>query len=95
MSKLKDLLAAWLGVTAAIAITVAVLPGIDIDWHPLSYGLLAALWGLLNVTLGTLVRVVSTPLRIMTLGLFSLVINAIVLVCASLFCRPISCVPTM
>ena len=77
---MKHLLASWIGIAVSIAIAVAILPGIEIDWQPLSYAVLAALWGLVNVTLGSLVRIVSTPLRLITLGLFGLVINGGVLI---------------
>jgi len=39
--------------------------------------------GLLNATLGLLLKIVTFPLSILTLGLFLLVINAFVLILAS------------
>jgi putative membrane protein len=41
--------------------------------------------GLVNATIGTLLRIVSFPINILTLGLFSLVINALMLKLAAMF----------
>jgi putative membrane protein len=38
-----------------------------------------ALWGLLNATLGNILRLLTIPLNCLTLGLVSLVINALML----------------
>lgn len=44
-----------------------------------SYVFVALVFGLVNGTLGRVVRVVSLPLRILTLGLFGLIINGFLL----------------
>lgn len=44
-----------------------------------TFVVVALIFALINMTLGTVVRIVSIPLRILTLGLFSLVINALML----------------
>jgi putative membrane protein len=41
--------------------------------------------GLVNATIGTLLRIISFPINIVTLGLFSLVINALMLKLAAMF----------
>ena len=58
------------------------LPGFFID----SWGtavLAALVFGLVNATLGTLLRIVSFPLIVLTLGLFYFVVNAFVLLFVS------------
>jgi putative membrane protein len=42
-----------------------------------------AVWGLLNATLGKLLKLLTLPLSCITLGLFSLVVNAIILLIAA------------
>jgi putative membrane protein len=42
-----------------------------------------AVWGLLNATLGRILKLLTLPLSCITLGLFSLVVNAIVLLLAA------------
>ena len=45
----------------------------------LTYLLIAFIFGVINATVGTVIRIVSFPLYILTLGLFSLVVNALLL----------------
>ena len=50
----------------------------------LSGGVLGALWvsllfGVINAVLGTLVRIITLPLTLLTLGLFAIVVNAALL----------------
>jgi putative membrane protein len=45
--------------------------------------LAAAVLGLLNVTLGLLLKIITFPLILITLGLFAIVVNAVVLLLAS------------
>ena len=45
----------------------------------LTYLLLAAIFGVVNATLGRIVRFVSFPLYILTLGLFALIVNGLLL----------------
>jgi putative membrane protein len=41
--------------------------------------------GLFNATFGLILRIITLPLQILTFGLFSLIVNAVVLWCASEF----------
>jgi putative membrane protein len=78
------LLAHWLLSAIALLIVSRVVPGFHVD--TLGTALIAALvFGLLNATLGLLLKLVTLPLTILTLGLFLLVVNAIVLELASGF----------
>lgn len=44
-----------------------------------TFVIIAVIFALINMTLGRVIRFVSIPLRILTLGLFSLVINGLLL----------------
>jgi putative membrane protein len=72
------LLVKWLLQALALLITSEVVPGFHV--RSLGAALVAVLViGLLNVTLGFFLKVVTLPLGILTLGLFFLVINAFIL----------------
>lgn len=73
---LKRLLLRWLLLAVAIGLVAAWLPGVHITGGVLSLLWIAALFALVNVTVGLLVRVLTAPLLLLTLGLFTLVINA-------------------
>jgi len=78
------LLAHWLLSALALLIVSRVVPGFHID--TLGTALIASLvFGLLNATLGLLLKLVTLPLTILTLGVFLLVVNAFVLEMASGF----------
>jgi putative membrane protein len=76
---LKHLLFMWITVAIAIAITAALLPSVEVDGG--FFGLLgvALIFGLVNALIGPLIRLISIPLTLMTLGLFALVINGLLL----------------
>jgi len=72
------LLLKWLLNAFALLITARLVPGFHI--RSIGAALVAVLIiGLLNVTLGLLLKIVTLPLGILTLGLFFLVINAFIL----------------
>jgi putative membrane protein len=84
--KMIRLLASWLLSAIALLIVSRVVPDFHVD--TLGTALVAALiFGLLNATLGLLLKLVTLPLTILTLGLFLLVVNAFVLELASGFVR--------
>ena len=76
---LKQLIVVWLVVAAAIAITAALIPSVEVDGG--FFGLLwvALLFGLVNALVGPLLRLISLPLTLLTFGLFALVVNAALL----------------
>jgi putative membrane protein len=65
----------------AILLTAYLLPGVKVESF-LSAVLLAALLALFNVTLKPVLIVLTIPVTFITLGLFLLVINAIVIMIA-------------
>jgi putative membrane protein len=76
------LLLNWLLSAIALLIVAHVVPGFRVD--TLGTALIAALvFGLLNATIGLLLKLVSLPLIILTLGIFLVVVNAFVLELAS------------
>jgi len=80
------LLANWLLSAVALLLVSRVVSGFHVD--TLGTALIAALvFGLLNMTLGLVLKLVTLPLTILTLGIFLLVINAFVLELASGFVR--------
>lgn len=77
---MRYLLLRWLVLAVAMAVTAQLIDGLEITGGPLSYLLVAAVFGLVNAVIGTIVRLFSLPLTILTLGLFTLVINAFMLI---------------
>ena len=78
------LLANWLLSAVALLIVSHVVTGFHVD--SLGTALIAALvFGLLNATVGLLLKLVTLPVVILTFGIFLLVVNAVVLELASGF----------
>jgi putative membrane protein len=68
----------WLAIVIAVYIAAAVLPTSMIAYS--SYGGLAAfglVLGLLNAFVGPILKILTFPLTLLTLGFFSLVVNAL------------------
>ena len=76
---LKQLIVVWVVVAAGIALAAAILPSVEIDGGVGSLLWVALLFGLVNALIGPLLRLISLPLTVVTLGLFGLVINAALL----------------
>jgi putative membrane protein len=60
-------------------VAAALIPGLDFDGGPGRLLLVAAVFGIVNSTLRPLLTVLTCPLIVLTLGLFTLVINALML----------------
>jgi len=72
---MKVFLLRWLSNTLALIATVALLPGIWVtDWH--AYWLAALVLGLLNAFVRPVLLFLTLPLNILTLGLFTILLNA-------------------
>ena len=67
--------------SVAIMLTSYLLPGVHIDGF-ISAFILAAVLALLNITLKPLLIILTIPFTIFTLGLFLLVINAVIILVA-------------
>ena len=75
----RVLILRWLISTLAIFVAVYLLPGIDFVGPGWELGLVALVFGLVNAALRPLLTMLTCPLIILTLGLFGLVINALLL----------------
>jgi putative membrane protein len=75
----------WIITAVALAVTAWVVPGIHVadnnGW--LAVIVMAAVLGLVNAFVRPIITLLSCPLVLLTLGLFLLVINAVVLSLAS------------
>lgn len=72
----------WLIATIAIAITAYILPGAHID--SVTAALVAAvILGAINAVIRPILIILTLPITIVTLGLFALVINALLVMLAS------------
>lgn len=79
-----NLLIRWLISAVLLLVVSHVVPGFHVAG--LKAALVAALViGLVNATLGTLLKIVTFPLTILSLGVFLLIINALMLMFASHF----------
>ena len=76
------LLVRWFLDALALLIVAWLVPGFKVANLP-SALIAVIIIGLLNVTLGFLLKLITLPLGILTLGLFFLVINALILKLAS------------
>jgi len=76
------LLIKWLCLTAAIMLTAYLVDGIHVAGFAHALGT-AAVLGILNVFLRPILFILTLPINIMTLGLFTFIINALMLKIAS------------
>src|SRR4029077_1725006 len=63
----------------AIAVTAAILGGVDVDGGIGTYLWLAILFGLVNCTIGLVLKIITLPLTLITFGLFALVVNGVLM----------------
>ncbi len=77
-----NILINWIVMAFAIIVSAYILPGVTLAsfWTAL---LVALVLGLLNVFIKPFLILLTLPINILTLGLFTLVINAVVILMAS------------
>ena len=80
------LLLHWILSAVAVWIVAHIVPGISVS-GPTAALIAALVIGLINATLGLLLKILTFPLTILTLGLFWFVINALMLELAAAFVR--------
>jgi putative membrane protein len=80
------LLLHWILSALAVWIVAHVVPGISVS-GPMAALIAALVIGLVNATLGLLLKILTFPLTLLTLGLFWFVINALMLELASSLVR--------
>ena len=79
---MTKLILRWLLNAAALWAAAYLVPGIDHEgWAALL--LIALVFGLINALIRPLLKVLTCPLQILTLGLFTIVINALLLLLTS------------
>jgi putative membrane protein len=76
------LLLKWLIMTISIIVSSYLIPGVKVE------GFFAALWvafflGIVNVLIKPILILITLPINILTLGLFTFVINALLILLAS------------
>jgi putative membrane protein len=79
----RQILIRWAILAVSIAIAAALVNGVDIHGGFFGYIGVAAVLGLVNALIRPIARLLTLPLTLMTLGLFSLVVNAVMLVIAA------------
>jgi putative membrane protein len=77
------LLLRWAIATIAIFVAVKFLPGLHFHGSLWALAGVAAIWGLVNSLVRPLLKILTCPLIILTLGLFTLIINAAMLLLTS------------
>jgi len=77
--RIRSLLLRWLISSLAIFAAIYLVPGIHFAGPGWQIGVIAVVFGLINILLRPLLTLLTCPLIILTLGLFGLVINAALL----------------
>jgi putative membrane protein len=84
---MKLFLQRWLISTVAVLVATHIVPGIHYrEWYDLLITTLVL--GILNTFVRPIMVILSLPLVVLTLGLFTLVINALLLMFVSFLMRP-------
>ena len=73
------LLVRWAVLAFSMWIATLVVPGISVDGGVTTYLWVALLFGLINTFFGSIIKVLTFPVSLVTFGLFLLVVNAAML----------------
>jgi putative membrane protein len=73
------LLVRWVALAAAFAFTAWVLNGMDITGGFWAYVWVALIFGVVNAIIGTILRLLTLPFSLITLGIVSLFVTAVLL----------------
>lgn len=79
MNALRSLVLHWVLNAAALWAAASIVPGLEFTGGLRRLLLVAAVFGVVNSTLRPLLTILTCPLIVLTLGLFTLVINALML----------------
>jgi putative membrane protein len=79
VSPVVGFLIGWAVLAVAFAVTSRLLTGMDVSGGVWGYIWVSAIFGLVNAVIGTFLRIVTLPFRLVTLGLISLLVNALLL----------------
>ena len=73
------LLISWAILAVTFAVTSWILSGMDVSGGVWGYLWVSLLFGIVNAFIGTFLRIITFPLTLLTLGLFSIIVNAVLL----------------
>ena len=76
---LRAVVFSWVVLAVAFAITAWALSGMSVSGGVLGYLWVGGIFGLVNAIIGTLLRILTIPLKLLTLGLISILVNAVLL----------------
>lgn len=76
---MRKLLLRWLINGVALYVAAELVRGIDVKGGWLALAVMALIFGLVNALIRPILKLLTCPLIILTLGLFTLVINALML----------------
>ena len=80
---MRKLLLRWVINGVALYLAAELVRGIDVRGGWLALAVMALIFGLVNALIRPILKLLTCPLIILTLGLFTLVINALMLMLAS------------
>jgi len=86
--KLKRFFQSWTINTLAVAVAASIVPGIHYEGRIFNLLIASLLLGILNAFIRPVLLLMALPLLIFTLGLFILVINAVLLYFVGFLMRP-------
>ncbi|HBI17311.1 MAG: hypothetical protein UR60_C0033G0013 [Candidatus Moranbacteria bacterium GW2011_GWF2_34_56] len=72
----------WVVMALAVFISAKIIPGVEVDSFFVAF-IAALVLGIINVLLKPILLILTLPINILTLGLFTLVINAFLVLLAS------------
>lgn len=78
-----NILINWILSAASLGVAAYLLPGVHIQGGVVTLLVLAVVVGLINAILKPILHLLALPITILTLGLFSLVINGLLILLAS------------
>ncbi|MBI5457786.1 phage holin family protein [Candidatus Kaiserbacteria bacterium] len=67
----------YLGTIAAVFLTVNIVPGITVEGGWLTVLLVALVWSVITMVIRPVLGILTLPITLITFGLFSLVLNAL------------------
>jgi len=73
------LLLSWALIAVMFAVTTWILPGMEVSGGFWGYLWVSLLFGVVNAIIGTFLRIITFPLTVLTFGLFSILVNALLL----------------
>ena len=76
----------WILSAIALVIVAYFVPGFGVSSFTTAL-IAAAVVGILNATLGLILKILTFPITVLTLGIFWIVVNAIILEVATIFVR--------